>query len=873
MPWRDGIGAGKDASAATAVLHLEDNDLDAELVAARLAYDGLRCDLRRETGREGFLRALAEGAAEVILSDFQLPGYDGHSALADARAARPEVPFLFVSGAIGEEFALDSLRRGATDYVLKDHLERLAPAVRRALREADDRAERRAASARAAALQALAEALAVAPGPAEVARATLEQGVRALGAVTAGCWRLSRDGRALDLIETRGYPEATRAAFLNVSLTSPVPVAEAARANAPLWLESWADYAARYPDSAARTERHGSLSAACLPLAVDGRALGALAFGFERDRAFPPAERELLVAIARQCAQALDRARLYEAERDAREDLALLARAGEVLASSLDYEATLQAVAGLAMPRLGDFGFFDVAEGDGARRIARAHGDPRVEAVLQGTRWARSAREDINLCALSSGRAALHPDTDDAWYRRAADSDEHLELLRALAFRSMLTVPLVAQGRAVGALTLFFGASGRRHTEADLALASDLARRAALALENARLFREVRDAGRVKDEFLATVSHELRTPMTAILGWARVLPQQLHDAVRLRHGLEVIERNARLQARLIDDVLDVSRITAGKLRLEYDRVDLAAVVRAALDAVAQAAAAKGVELTVDLDPDLGSLQGDPARIQQVVWNLAWNAVKFTPAGGSVAVAAWRDDEAARVRVTDTGQGIDPGFLPHVFDRFRQADGSATRRHGGMGLGLAIARHLAELHGGTILAESEGEGRGATFTLVLPTARSRPPSVAPPPLREVTSVTRAARRLVSLAGARVLVVEDEADARDFVAELLRTFGAVVESADSVDAALARFAAAPPDVLVSDIGMPDRDGYELIRAVRALPAARGGAVPAVALTGFARAEDTQRALAEGFQVHLAKPVEPEALVDAVARLRGG
>ena len=871
----DGGAANVEASAAaaTSVLHLEDSDPDAELVAEALAADGVRCVFRRATSRAEFARGLDDPSLQLVLSDFALPGYDGFTALADARAARPEVPFLFVSGAIGEELAIDLLRRGATDYVLKDRLHRLAPAVRRALREASERAERRAASARARTLQSLSEALSVAPRPAEVARATLEQGALALGAKTGACWRVSRDGRELDLLEEQGYAPATREAFAKVPVNAPIPIAQAMRDGAPVWIESWAEYEDGFPEAAARTQRRGVHSAACLPLTVSGRCLGVLAFGFDEDRVFSPEERSMLQAIARQSAQALDRARLYEAERAAREDLALLARAGEVLASSLDYEVTLQSVAGLAMPRLGDFGFFDVAEGDGAvRRIVTAPGDARVEALLAPTRWTRWEREDVNVCALSSGRAALHPEVDDAWYRDVAGSEEHLALLRALAFRSMLSVPLVMQGRTAGALTLFFGASGRRHTDDDLALATDLARRAALALENALLFREVRDASRVKDEFLATVSHELRTPMTAILGWARLLPLHLDAPERLRQGIEVIERNARHQARLIDDVLDVSRIITGKLRLDFERVDVAGVVGAALDAVSQAAAAKGVDLHVDLDPDLGAVQGDPGRLQQVVWNLAWNAVKFTPAGGAITVSAARVDDAVRVRVADTGHGIDAAFLPHVFDRFRQADSSSTRRHSGMGLGLAIARHLVELHGGAIVAESAGEGKGATFTLTLPTQRLRTPSAAPPRQMTPTRVPAAARRGV-LAGARVLLCEDETDAREFVADLLREYGATVAEASSVAEALERFEAQPPDVLVSDIGMPGRDGYALIESVRARPPERGGDVPALALTGFARVEDARRALGAGFQLHLTKPVEPDSLVAAVVQLWEG
>ncbi len=376
-----------------------------------------------------------------------------------------------------------------------------------------------------------------------------------------------------------------------------------------------------------------------------------------------------------------------------------------------------------------------------------------------------------------------------------------------------------------------------------------------------------------KDEFLATTSHELRTPLNAILGWTRMLRAGELAGEERDRALAAVERNARAQAQLIDDLLDISRVVSGKLRLEVGPLDLEAVVREAVESIRPAAEAKGVAL--DLQAGLGAaVTGDADRLQQVAWNLLSNAVKFTPRGGRVGVRVDCADASARLAVTDSGQGIAPEFLPHVFERFRQADGSSSRRHGGLGLGLALVRSLVELHGGSVEAFSEGEGRGSTFTIGLPARVGREPTgpPAPRPSRgepapESPELSRAPR----LDGLSVLVVDNEPDARDLVAAALRLHGARVVTAASADEALAALERESPDVLVSDIGMPDTDGYELVRRVRALPAGRG-AVRAAALTAYDRGGDRERALAAGFDAHIGKPVEPAVLAAAVARLAG-
>lgn len=379
---------------------------------------------------------------------------------------------------------------------------------------------------------------------------------------------------------------------------------------------------------------------------------------------------------------------------------------------------------------------------------------------------------------------------------------------------------------------------------------------------------------RTKDEFLATLSHELRTPLNAILGWAQLLRTGKTAPKDIARGLEVIERNARTQARLVEDLLDMSRIISGKAKLDVKTVDLASVVETALESVQAAAQAKSIRLTKSLDPSVVRAAADGARIQQILWNLLSNAIKFTPNGGSVEVALRPAGDSIEIAVSDTGQGIAPEFLPHVFERFRQADSSVTRLHSGLGLGLAIARHLTELHGGTIRAESDGIGKGAVFTVKLPggadSLRDRAP-MSESPMPERTSAV-VGYTPPPLDGVKVLFVDDDEDSRDLGAHILSQYRAQVIPAGSACEALEVLRRERPTVLVSDIGMPGEDGYELIAKVRELGDDGGGGTPAVALTAFAHPDDRRRALLAGFQVHLPKPVDPVELVAAVAALAG-
>jgi len=388
-----------------------------------------------------------------------------------------------------------------------------------------------------------------------------------------------------------------------------------------------------------------------------------------------------------------------------------------------------------------------------------------------------------------------------------------------------------------------------------------------LLLRAERARNEAEAANRIKDEFLATLSHELRTPLTSLLGWSSVLRESRRDEKVLVQGLEAIDRNARVQAQLIDDLLDVSRIVSGKLNLDVRPLDICSVTRAAINVVEPAAHAKGITLDYWSQPGLGAISADSARLQQIIWNLLSNAVKFTPHGGKINVRVERDGPNATVTVSDTGQGIDPEFLPRVFDRFRQADSSTTRSFGGLGLGLAIVRHLVELHGGTVSADSEGVGKGATFSASFPLLSDRAE-----PITILHSGEMHASEFRSLDGLRVLLVDDEIETREIISTVVQRTGAEVKACTSAREALAELMEWRPDVILSDIAMPDEDGYSFIGRVRALPNNQGGATPAAALTAYAREEDRKRALAAGYQMHIAKPIGAGQLVTMIAKLAG-
>ena len=511
------------------------------------------------------------------------------------------------------------------------------------------------------------------------------------------------------------------------------------------------------------------------------------------------------------------------------------------------------------------------------------HSSPTVEEILDaatrsaqdifaaGAATALARLDDRRVCQAVAGIPTGDPE-DDAVVSLVSASNRPYRMTRprpedgapASTGRDILAVPLVThEGRNVGVLQVARTAP-IPFTDEDEDLLQQLARMASIAIENA-LFSEAREANRLKDEFIATVSHELRTPLNALRSWAWILRGGSLAPDKLARAAEAIERNVIAQARIVDDLLDVSRIVTGKLRLNSRLLQLGPIIETAIESVVAGAEAKGLEVHRHLDGAAGAVLGDGERLQQVVWNLLSNAVKFTPPGGHIDVHLERLGRDVQVRVVDTGQGIAPSFLPHVFERFRQADSSSTRSTGGLGLGLAIVRHLIELHGGTVDVASSGEGMGATFTFTLPGAPAERGVVAASTALAAPTTPGAPAR--DLTGLRVLVVEDEVDTRDALVVMMGEAGATVTAVGTAAEALAALREARPDVLVCDIGLPFEDGYTLIRAVRAQENG-GSPIPAVALTAYAQESDRERALAAGFQRHLAKPVQPAKLLSVLA-----
>ena len=611
-------------------------------------------------------------------------------------------------------------------------------------------------------------------------------------------------------------------------------------------------------------------------------------------------ENSLLRSVTLRNADSIQRAR-QRAERELvlaneelqlrTQELELLNRTGASIASTHDLHALLQAVTDAATQLTGaesgaffynetnekGYGYQPYAVAGPARGVFDPlSGDlqitPLFEATFRGVGTVRC--DDVR---------------KDPRYRTGELHDGSPQV--HLPIRSYLAVPVVSRNdEIVGGL--FFGHSATGvFTDRIERVVVSLAAQAAVAIDNARLYdnlktvaaerqrlfeaeraarAEAERVNRMKDEFLATLSHELRTPLNAILGWSQVLLARKGGDDDLKRGLETIARNARAQTQLIEDLLDMSRIVAGKVRLDVQPLDLASVVDAAVDSVRPSAEAKGIRLQKILDPMAGPVSGDPNRLQQVVWNLLSNAIKFTPKGGKVEVLLARVNSHLEVTVTDSGQGISADFLPYVFDRFRQADASSTRTYSGLGLGLSIVKQLVELHGGNVQAKSDGDNTGSTFIVRLPLAPVRTGESREHPTAMRLSAVDGEH--IPLDGVMVLVVDDEADARELIKQVLIQCGAAVLTASSADEGLKLLQSQRPNVVISDIGMPDTDGYQFMRDLRRIGAVKGGNTPAIALTAFARSEDRTRAMVAGYQIHISKPIEPQELIATVASLAG-
>ncbi len=577
-----------------------------------------------------------------------------------------------------------------TFYDISDRKRVEAERERLVQQERELRQQAEGTTVRLARLQYVTAALSEALTATEIAEAIVTSGLGALGATVGLVCLLTEEGNEFESIGIVGYPEEYRQEWQRFPITAQVPIADAVRDRKPIWLETPSEHETLYPDYSAITAANGKAALVALPMIWGDRVIGAIGLGFPGDRHFNEEDRAFMLALTDQCAQALERSRLFEAERAAR------------------------------------------AEAEAANRL--------------------------------------------------------------------------------------------------------------------------------KDEFLAVLSHELRTPLNPILGWAQLLQMREYDSATHNRALQTIERNAKLQAQLIEDLLDVSRILQGKLNLTVVDVDLGEIARQAIETVRLAAAAKSIVIHPELECSGVMVWGDANRLQQVLWNLLSNAVKFTPKSGQVTIRVDSHGNEARIQVTDTGIGIEPEFLPHVFERFRQGDSTTTRRFGGLGLGLAIVRHLLELHGGRIFATSEGLGLGCCFTAILPLAKWTPPGEIGSPAAETP---------LTLTQVNILVVDDEVDTLDVIRFTLENYGAQVQAVTSATAALEALRSSKPDILISDIGMPEMDGYGLISAVRSLSPDAGGDLPAIALTAYAAPTDRDRILEAGFGQQISKPIEPEELVRAIIR----
>jgi signal transduction histidine kinase/CheY-like chemotaxis protein len=693
--------------------------------------------------------------------------------------------------------------------------------------------------------------------------------VRHLDAAFARIWMLDAEEQILVLRASAGEYTHLDGSHSRIPLDR-CKVGKVVQERKPLFTNSVIGNDPLFPDQD-WARREGMIAFAACPLIVEDRPIGVLAM-FARHPA-GEADLQAMVTVASVVAVGIERKKAEADLREKSETLETLNRIGSMLAAELDLEKIVQAVTDAATELTGaQFGafFYNVVDERGqAYQLYTLSGVPR-EAFVHYPMPANTAvfgptfrGEGI----IRLGNVRMDP--------RYGKHPPHYGLPPGhLPVTSYLAVPVISRSGEVWG-GLFFG-----HPEADVfterveRIVAGLASHAAIAMDNARLYELARREARDKDEFLAMISHELRTPLNAILGWAHLLRTGGLDEPTHQHALEAIERNSKAQARLVEDLLDVSRIITGKMRLDVQQVDLISVIQGAVNAVRPAAEAKSIGLQLVLDPNAGPVSGDPARLQQVVWNLLANAVKFTPKTGKTQIRLERVNSHVEITVSDTGQGIREDFLPYVFDRFRQADSSTTRKAGGLGLGLAIVRHLVELHGGTVSVYSAGDDKGATFTIKLPLLivrdSERFPAEATARRHPMIDNDAAFDCPEDLSGLRVLVVDDQADARELVVAILRKCGAEVKTASSATEALSLLEEMRPDVLVSDIEMPDEDGYSLIRRVRSLEEQQGGRIPSAALTAHASAQDRMKVLSAGYDIHVPKPVDPFELLAVIASL---
>ncbi|MEH2181936.1 hybrid sensor histidine kinase/response regulator [Nostoc sp.] len=611
-----------------------------------------------------------------------------------------------------------------------------------------------------------------------------------------------------------------------------------------------------------------------VPLILRGRVLGVMTLVSSSGRRYDTKSLMLAEELAGRAAIAVDNARLYrEAQQSQQAALRAVSRTTRLqtitaaLSESLTPTQVAEVIVEQGIAALGaSFVFVALLTQNGTElEIVQTVGDQ--QEIVDSSR-----RFSINAPApLAEAVRTKQPIWQEPTETRVARYSNLVQEYAQYNYSAWISIPLIIEGRAIGGMSLAF-TEIQKFNQDDQAFMLALAQQCAQAMERARLYeaeqtarKAAENANRIKDEFLAVLSHELRSPLNPILGWSKLLQTKKLDEKTIPQALKTIERNAKLQAQLIEDLLDISRILQGKISLNIYPVDLTSVILAAMETVRLSAEAKSIEMHISLEPNLGQVLGDSSRLQQIVWNLLSNAVKFTPEGGRIDIRLSScfksNSNSAIIQVSDTGKGIDPNFLPYVFEYFRQENSSTTRKFGGLGLGLAIVRHLVELHGGTVQVESEGEDRGATFTVRLPLIQNQ---------LEIKQDSSDSEPSSNLNGVKILVVDDDTDTREFIVFLLEQYGANVTAVTSANEALVTLAQSLPDIVLSDIGMPEVDGCMFMRQLRTLPPEQGGQIRAIALTAYAGEMNAQQVLRAGFNKHIAKPVEPSELIDAIANL---
>jgi PAS domain S-box-containing protein len=835
-------------AASPLVLVIEDN-----LEMNRFVSEALADECRTASafnGREGIEKALAL-CPDLIISDVMMPRMSGDHLLREIRSHRElqDIPIVMLTTQTDEEMRVNLLRAGAQDYLIKPFsVEELRARVHNLLKVKRVREVlRRELESQSQDLEELANEVAKRKPAQELSPTDLqhsEERYRYLAdAMPQIVWTARPDGY-IDYYNRRWF-EYTG---LTIEQT-----------------KGWGWQPVLHPDDVERCLRRWSK-------AVETGEAYEIEYRFRRaqdgtyrwhlGRAVPMRDESgRVVKWFGTCTDIDDHKRAEEA-------LRFIVEASGILAASLDYETTLANVARLSVPRLADWCVVHTVEEDGKlHQLAAAHKDEtKLELLKEINRRFPSGLDSAHGYPLvvRTGEPELIPEITDPQLARVARDEEHLRMLRALSLKSTLCVPLRARGRSLGAITFATAESGRIYNMHDVALAENLAHRAATAVDNARLYQEAQRANIAKDEFLATLSHELRTPLTPVIGWVHMIRGGMLNGEELDRGLAIVEKNSQSLARLINDLLDMSAILSGKMRIEKVLVPLHAALQEAIETSRPSAESRNIIIEVKGCDDRSLIiNGDRTRLVQSFWNILANAVKFSQDKGSVRVTCESDEAVVRIIVEDEGHGITPEFLPHVFERFRQEDSSKTRAHGGLGIGLALVKSFIEAHGGRVEAESAGTGRGSRFIVYLPRFGSE--------MRNIDSVIKGNETAATPKPVSVLVVEDSPDTLEMLRQALERRGYSVTPCASAEEALrAVTASANFDIIVSDIGMPEVDGYELIRNLRRLP--QMSRVPAIAVSGYASPKEINAALAAGFDSHVAKPVDPDVLADEIKlRLR--